>query len=801
MSDNTPTTTFAGESNPHKKKNYSWGLSLIFVLVAPVAVITALMVYFLFSVVRIHYKVIGAFVAFYAVGLVVSGQIAHVAQMYLSSFIKIFPYIKEQEWGNLAFVLFINQLPLSLLIGGIIGYIASWWGYKRRPVWIETNFRRTPIQLIRRWRNIQNIKNDKKTPLDGRTLGVNYEGDRVVQTEEESAAHTLLVGGAGTGKTTTLVTGARDIIKRGEGLALVDMKGSSDLPEILAKYCKRYNRKFYHWIMQNPDKQYEGPAKLGPAYYDPLRRGDATRKADLLISLREWTEDYYKGGTKSYLQNALIVANANPEKDQRIDSLQEAMLLLDAQYLKKRCLPLVGNPKYEHIITTIYQSLDGNDAKETKKILGSMRDQLALLRNSTPGQWLRKDPKGQQDINLFDIAHNGDVVLFTVDSATYEDTAKDIGNLIIQDLKTVAGELMNDKSRYPFNVFIDEFSAIGSDSIANLLARCREAKVPVTLSTQSLGDLREISEAFLDKLTGIVAGFLLHRANSLKDAEIYAGFGGQGKKKVFRQSVEMTSGLFGGIGKGSSTGSGSIDEVVDYLIDPSDIQNLGTGELIFIANAPSKRIEYVTVIKENDMHISNENDNASSPEDADWVASGDEYVIPMDEEDVERYTIDPTINAPYENPMEQIYGEIQEHPSNKEALKRIFNNKEVYTKESEEQRLRLEKDNDSHQNTKVINNENYQKPKTSAPTASQRTNQPLPKPTNTPLEKPKLATPKRPTLPISNQNRSVPPRPAQNMPPKPVKRPSAPPLPPRRPNVLPKPPKPSEDGTEYITDW
>lgn len=782
----------------------------------------------------------------YGLGIIITGHAQSVVISYISSFLEMFPYLKEQAWGELLATMFINQAPLSLFVGGVIGYVISWWRYKRRPVWVETKFRRTPIQLIRRAINIHNIQKDKGTPNNGRTLGVTHDGERITQTQAEGTAHTFVVGASGTGKTTTLMVGARDMIKRGEALTFVDMKGSSDIPEVLEEYCQRYGRRFFHWTMQNPDKKYIGPSQLGPAYYDPLRRGDATRRADLLISLRDWTEEHFKLQTKAYLQKVLDIAIASPDPDDKMDSLKEAILLLDTSYLKKRVLPIVGNPKYTAILDAVNDEIDGTQDRDAKSLLKTTKNHLTLLRNSTPGHWLRKDPTGKQDINLFDVAHAGDVVLFTIDSLNYEDTSRNIGNLIIQDIKTVAGELMVSKADAPMNVIIDEFSAIGSDSISNLLARCREANVPVTLSTQSLGDLREVSEAFLDKLTGIIGSFILHRANSAKDAEIYAGFSGKEKKYTYRESVEHSSGFFGGIGKGSATGSGNVEEKLDYIVSPETIQGLQQGQMVYIAKSPRSRIAHVQVIKEDMITISNENDNSMDSEDANWRATGDDYVVGVDEDTILKNRIDPTINPHFMNlekdePNPTVLDEIseisydeqqnhynnpyehyEEHPSNREALARIFN-------KTEQNEI---KENTSSYEEPVRKQPSKQAPP--APRAIQRparrsveqSAQPVRNPTQQPpiprrsdikpplrdsnekqqqvpvvqLRSPqngvqRLPQPVKPQRPTTSGNNNIPPSP-----PRPARE-TLPPLPPKRKTNLPKPPKPSEDGETYITDW
>ncbi|MBC9705331.1 MAG: TraM recognition domain-containing protein, partial [Enterococcus sp.] len=448
----------------------------------------------------------------------------------------------------------------------------------------------------------------------------------------------FVAGASGSGKTTTLLTGARDSIRRGEGFVFVDMKGSTDVPEILAAYAKRYGRRFYHWTSHDPRTAYNGPADC-PAYYDPLGRGNATRRANLLLEGRDWSEDHYRIIIQDYLQKAFEIAEGVPPGEE-VDALADIMTLLDPMALKKRTLPLVGDPYYDEIITEINYMTDKKIDKGVESTLDGMRRQLGILRDSIQGRWLRKDPEGTHDISIFDAAQRGDVVVFTLDSANYSANSALIGNLIIQDLMTVSSELRADPAPDPLNIIIDEFSAIGSDNIINLIARCRDSRMPVTLSTQSLGDLKAVSNEFMEQLTGIVSSFIVHRPNRYDDAEVYAGLVGKEKKQVFRQNVEHTSGIFGSIGKGAGTGKGSVEVEEDYKISPAQIQELGPGEMYYICKSPF-RIEKVHVIAEDGKVVTKE--DAPAPVVNTYKPSQTTTFIP--EEERSKYRVDPSING------------------------------------------------------------------------------------------------------------------------------------------------------------
>ena len=478
----------------------------------------------------------------------------------------------------------------------VVGLLYASWRWYQRSEWEEYDFRITPWELRRGRKTAAKIRADLETPFDGFTLGINDHGDRVIQTDKDAATHTLVVGASGSGKTTTIMSKARDAIKRGQGLVFVDLKGGPDVPEILNKFAKRYDRNFYHWTLQPRDTQYTGPDSKGPAYYDPLARGEATRRKDLLIASRDWSEEFYKIEASNYLQLLFYITIANPNPE--VSTLSDVVSLLNPRALMARAKPLLDNTIYADIIAGIESLNDERISPQKRNAIEGLRSQLAVILNSVAGQWLHVDPNGH-NINLKEAAHNGDIVVFSLDSSNYQELAALVANLIIQDLKTVTSELRDDPSPQPMQIFIDEFSAIGSENIIGLINKSRDAGLPVTLATQALGDLRRVNEAFLDQLIGIVSSYIIHRANKEDDAQVYAGLTGKVKRKRFSQNVDYTKSRWSGMSKGSGTGGGRVEEVEEYLITPNEIQQLGMGEMVYIAKAQQPiHIEHVTVIPE-----------------------------------------------------------------------------------------------------------------------------------------------------------------------------------------------------------
>lgn len=608
-------TLFAGDSSPHsqnQKKTAGAASGALFILLFPVAIFTAVIVSFISIVGRISHRVLWAAIALYALAIAVTGNIDNIFNNYVASLQLLLDAIKAQQSDNIAGLIMHAvwlQFPLSVLIGAVMGTIYAYWRWFRRASWEEYKFRLTPYQWMMKKRNIADIQSDKRSPKDGKTVGIERTyGTKIIQTDAEARAHTLIVGSTGSGKTTTLMLMARDIIKRGHGLVFLDLKGSPDVVRILHEYAERYGRDFQHWTMQTPGEKYEGPDPKGPAYYDPLNRGDASRRTGLLMAGRKWSEEYYKVMAQDYLQRAFEVAIATPPAAGSVSSFSDIVSLFNVNNLRERAkvMELKGNRRYDEILRQIdeYFNSDGTVKKDSgaESALKSVEAEIRILTNSTAGAWLRKDPDGDNDINIREVAENGSIVVFSLDSLNYESDANRVGNLIIQDMKTVTSELQQNPANNTLQVYIDEFSAIDGENIVGLINKSRAAGVPVTLSTQAIDDLRRESDSYLGRIVANTNSFIIHRANDYDDAEEYAKLTGKIKKKVFTQSVEHTTSFFGFLGKGAGTGRGSLQEIEDYRVSPSKIQELDTGEAIYIAKSPLRFAE-VTVVPEDESKI------------------------------------------------------------------------------------------------------------------------------------------------------------------------------------------------------
>lgn len=630
-----PRTWFAGKSAPGDRKGPSeWAyVLLVFVVVSPMGLAVAALVYGVgFSRLKFSHQVLAAAAAAYTLPyLFVFNGLSSLGR-YFSPWADLREGFRTQtlsetvadSWMGWLLV----QAPFSLFLGLVSGAAYAGWRWFRRPEWQTHDRRPSPWQLYLKRKVSAQIAADLDGPAHGSTLGVDEYGQRVVKTDEQGAPHTLYVGASGSGKTTTMLSEVRDSIRRGHGVVIVDLKGSADIPEQVAAWCDRYGRTFHHWALHDPQKGYRGPADR-PSYYDPIGRGDPTRKANLVIDSYQWDAAYYRDIAWNYMQTMFRVAERVPPP-RSVNSFTDAVALCDIRRLAERAATLyaasprrtaaesdggevalaAGTQWHENLhlladastaeMLSSVASVVVRPEEGERSAIRSLGQRMAILTQSIAGPFLRLDPEGTHNIDLRAAADEGQVIVFSLDSSVYEALSSQVGSLIIQDIKTVSGELRQDPAPHPLHVYVDEFSVLGSDNISGLLSKARDAAVPVVLSTQALADLERVDPHFVDQVQGVVNCFVVHRTNTERDAIIMAGLTGRHSAVKTRYNIEMASGIPGSISTGAATGQGMIEQIMDFRVTPEKFQDLGRGECVFIAKSPEQLVVHpVFVIKED----------------------------------------------------------------------------------------------------------------------------------------------------------------------------------------------------------
>jgi type IV secretory pathway TraG/TraD family ATPase VirD4 len=425
--------------------------------------------------------------------------------------------------------------------------------------------------LARASGSIRRMRNSERHPAGGAVaLGTDTGGGRVLLTDRQLSAHALILGATGAGKSTTLLTVLTEHVASGRPVVVIDMKGSPTFARTLADAAASVGRPFRLWT---PD---------GPGRWNPLAHGNATELKDKLIASERFTEPHYQRAAERFVQTVLqVLQHVHPDKP---STLEEVARLMEP----RRVAALLRDAPRE-LAERVQDYIAALSPDQLSAIRG-LGTRLALLTESNAGPYLV--PAGGQDSIDLRLALTGrQVILFSVNSARYGGLASQLGTLAIQDLVAATGHrLLEPGRREPATVGIDEFSALGSDNVISLLARCRESGVSVLLATQELADLDRAAPGLRDQVLGSTAVKIIHRQEVPASARTVAQMAGT--ETVWEQTHQTAAHpLFGDY----DSGRGRRRQAERFLVHPNDISSLPPGEAVVISKVPRASVRTVRV--------------------------------------------------------------------------------------------------------------------------------------------------------------------------------------------------------------
>ncbi len=405
---------------------------------------------------------------------------------------------------------------------------------------------------------------------EGVRLGCDRAGQEVSVTKDQLAAHALIVGASGAGKSTTLLTVLEAQILRGGPVIAVDLKGSPAFAARLRVAAAAAGRALRVWTPE------------GPEHWNPLAYGNATALKDKLISTERFSEPHYQRAAERYVQATLQVLHAaHPDRPARLD---EVVALMEPRRLAGVLRSAPGP-----LADRVQDYLAGLTPDQVSAARG-LGTRLALLSESCAGPYLVPGDSGRsRTIDLGAGLEGGDVILLSLNSSVYGKLAAQLGALAIQDLVSATGRRL-DSGAVPrrATVAIDEFSALGADNVLALLARGREFGVSVLLATQEMADLERAAPGFRDQVLGIIGVKIAHRQDVPVSAELIARMAGT--ERVWEETRQVR-GMFAGAG-----GSRGTRRLVDqYIVHPNEIKTLATGEAVILTKLPTADVQRVRV--------------------------------------------------------------------------------------------------------------------------------------------------------------------------------------------------------------
>ena len=434
-----------------------------------------------------------------------------------------------------------------------------------------------------------------REPSGAIALGSDGDGQSVLLSDRQLSAHALILGASGAGKSTTLLKLLTEYVNSGRPVVAIDMKGSPTFAGALADAATAAGRPFALWT---PD---------GPSAWNPLAHGNPTELKDKMIATERFTEPHYQRAAERYIQTVLqALQHAQPQTAPTLGQVVEMM--------DPRRLPGLLRRAPRPFAERVQDYLAALPPDQLSAIRG-LASRLAIITEAHTGRFLGAAGPDVADLdvraprpdvadldvraprpNVADIdvraALAGDqVVLFSLNSSTYGKLSAQLGALAIQDLVAAAGHRLVQPARGGQAVIgIDEFSALDSDNVISLLARCREAGVSVLLSTQELADLDRSARGLRDQVLGSTAVKIAHRQEVPASARTIAQMAGM--ETVWDESIQTNRHPLLGL---RESGRGTRRQAERFRVHPDEISSLPPGQAVLITKLPGLSVHTVRV--------------------------------------------------------------------------------------------------------------------------------------------------------------------------------------------------------------
>lgn len=433
------------------------------------------------------------------------------------------------------------------------------------------------MSIYQQYKNRRSEKQQSKVRL-GKVSGSIWRNEEL--SEGELNHHVHIVGASGFGKTVLLSHILKQRIEQGKGLLFIDLKGDRETIRKFSEVAARCGRADDFETFSLTDQDFSLP-------YNLIEDGTATQLRDRIIMSLNWSEEFYKNQTSSFLLKLLLLLCwLRDEKGLgfHLGTILDCAGSLES-YMKLAAQIPMDQPRLKLISSELATFLKERDSYNS---LQGLRTQLESIVLSDFGEMIAKN----RGINLFEAVRNSKIIFLFLDSRRYGETAKSIGRFILQDLKSVSARIdaeVPKDQRKPFSVVIDEFADLASEDFIGFLDRARSSKISVVVAHQEICDLQRISPEFAGRLMGNTSTLYAFLQKRPESAEMISGMAGT--KKVWKETLRSEKLFF----LDMPTGDKSLREVEEFNIHPNLIKSLQVGKCVCIKKYPYSRAYLVRV--------------------------------------------------------------------------------------------------------------------------------------------------------------------------------------------------------------
>ena len=300
-------------------------------------------------------------------------------------------------------------------------------------------------------------------------------------TAQERERHIYIIGGTGNGKTTLMLYSMVQSLKRKEGFAFIDPHG--DAAQTVLRHIPedRVNDVIYF----NPD-DLANPIGLNLLELTPglsgdelLREKDIVTESAISVFRKIFSEDDSGGHRIEYvLRNAIQTALTTEEPT----IFTIFRLLNDAKYRKK----IVAELEDEDLKSFWKNELGKAGEFQRVKMSAGITAKVGRFLFSASAKRILEQPRSTIDFD--DLLNSGKILICNFSKGLLgEDTSELFGITVLAKLQLAAlrRARIEQASRRPFYLYVDEFQNFATMSFVQMLSEARKYKLFLTMAEQS----------------------------------------------------------------------------------------------------------------------------------------------------------------------------------------------------------------------------------------------------------------------------------------------------------------------------
>ncbi|MDD3793792.1 MAG: DUF87 domain-containing protein [Candidatus Gracilibacteria bacterium] len=334
-----------------------------------------------------------------------------------------------------------------------------------------------------KWQNFKIVKAPTTIPKEGLLLGHNiYRGVKKeirIKTEDRFR-HFYVIGQTGTGKSSILQVMARQDLKNGEGICVIDPHG--DLARDLLPFIPR--ERADDVIIFDPSDT-SRPIGLNLLEANSEEEKELVAMDAMNIMIKLFGNEVFGPRIQDYFRNAVLTLMDYPGGGAITDVMR---LFTDTEFQKDR-VRHVKNPIVKIWWEKTFASMGD---KEKAEIIPYFQ---AKFSGFTTNKMMR-NIIGQikSSFDILDVMQSGKILIVNLSKGRLGDfNSKLLGMILVSKIQMAAmrRDKIEKSERRDFFLYIDEFQNYVTDSIESILSEARKYRLSLNIAHQYLGQLEQ----------------------------------------------------------------------------------------------------------------------------------------------------------------------------------------------------------------------------------------------------------------------------------------------------------------------